>query len=82
MNTLTTRLACRPVHPPVPARRCVPRLLARWDYAEITPPPPVPENPTPSAPEISDPHGPVSVPPPMEHPIPVRDPPTTRPTQL
>ena len=54
------------------------------DVAGITPPstpPPVPETPEPSPQEIPEPLGPVEAPPPMENPIPVREPPVTRPLQ-
>lgn len=54
------------------------RLEARWYGSDITPPPPVPETPAPTAPEI--PHGPepVGLPPPFEKPNPVREPPGTQ----
>lgn len=59
----------------------IPVLLADWNAAGITPPPPVPEVPDPAPQEIPEPLGPVEAPPPMENPIPVREPPATRPTQ-
>jgi len=81
MHTLMMPLARKSAHPQAPTQRCLPRLLASWDHAEITQPLPVPENPVPSPREIPDPHGPVGVPPPMENPIPVREPPSTLPPQ-
>lgn len=48
---------------------------------QMTPPPPVPENPVPTPPEMPNHPGPVGVPPPLENPIPVREPPSTLPPQ-
>ena len=81
MNALMMPATCRSTRLSGRTQRCIPRLLVSWDQAQITPPPPVPENPLPSPPEMPDPHGPVGVPPPMENPIPVREPPTTLPPQ-
>jgi hypothetical protein len=44
-------------------------------------PMPVPETPEPLPQEIPEPLGPVEAPPPMENPIPVREPSVTRPLQ-
>ena len=65
----------------------MPLLLKDWAYAEfqvdITPPPPVPvpERPTQIPLEFPDPHAPIGEPPPLENPIPVREPPATLPAQ-
>ena len=81
MTTLMMPLPCQATRRLVSAPRCVPRLEARWYNTDVTPPPPVPENPAPTPPEIPSRPEPVGVPDPLENPIPVREPPSTRPPQ-
>lgn len=57
----------------------IPVLLADWNAAGITPPPPVPEVPPPAPQELPEPVTPVQDPPPMENPVPVREPPASHP---
>lgn len=61
-----------------------PVLLMDWTVAGITPPTvpsPVPEAPPPSPQEMPEPRAPMGDPPPIENPIPVREPPITLPLQ-
>lgn len=55
---------------------------ANWICSGVTPPPPVPESPVPSPTELPQPKAPIGEPPPLENPIPVREPPTTLPAQF
>ncbi len=83
MYGLMPPLPCSPIHKPASAPRRRPRLCMAWSTAETPSPhmPEVPEKPTPLPPEMPLPQGPIGTPPPMENPIPVREPPATLPPE-
>lgn len=80
MHALMSPSTDGPGHKSAPSPLRPPRLWLAWRGVQ-TPPPrtPVPERPTPLPPEMPQPLPPIGEPPPLENPIPMREPPATLP---